>query len=266
MDIFVKDIVNIMDDFAPVALAQEWDNVGLLIGNYNQKVNKVLLALDLLDSVIDEAIENNANHIITHHPPFFGNLYNINSSNPLGSKILRLLENKISLYVSHTNLDAADGGINDILFDIFELKNKEYICEQPNGAFIGRAGNFSRDINLKELSLFVQKKLNLPYAIYCGNPIEIAKKIAIVGGSAANEGFFNSVLSSGCNVFITSDIKFHAAQKALEMGINLIDATHFGSESIFANNLKKYISDKLNIECLVSKVDGQVFKNGENHV
>ena len=262
MSILVKDIQVLIENFAPKELAQEWDNIGLVAGKSTQKVSKILLALDLLDAVIDEAVEIGADLIITHHPPFLRPLMQINDNSPIGNRLLKLIESGIGLYVAHTNFDATNGGMNDILANILELENIEPICEQPNGAFMGRGGHLKTQMTVKQLSVFVQKKLNTPYAVYCGEWDEIVTKVAVVGGSAANDAFFKSVKQAGCNAFITADIRYHNAQKALEMGLNLIDATHFGSEVVFANSLAKYIEKNLKIECVVSKIDGQVFKNG----
>jgi putative NIF3 family GTP cyclohydrolase 1 type 2 len=87
------------------------------------------------------------------------------------------------------------------------------------------------------------------------------RKVGIIGGGSANAGFFAGVLAAGCDTFITSDIKLSAAQAALELGLNLVDMTHYGGEVVFAEKLAKYLRKRLEtVEFIVSKIDGQVFK------
>jgi len=257
----MSQIMEVIEGLAPVDMAEDWDNVGLLVGRRDTAVSKALIALDALDAVVDEAVTIGAEAIITHHPVFLRPIDRITDETPLGRRLLRLIEGGICLYCAHTNLDAADGGMNDMLFDIFGLVNKELMCETKPGVFAGRAGSLASPMALHDFALFVKTTLGLDAASYCGDGNATVSKVGIIGGSSANEGFFAGVLAAGCDTFVTSDIKLHAAQAALDMGLSLVDATHYGSEVIFAEKLAEHLRQKLDsVEFIVSKVNGQPFK------
>lgn len=130
MFVTVKDIVAFMEGIAPGKLAESWDNTGLAIGDPNQQVKKVLVALDPLDSVIDEAIEIDADMILTHHPMLlFKKINSITKNDALGRRIYKLIENKIAALSAHTNLDIVKGGINDVLAELIGLSNVEVLEE-----------------------------------------------------------------------------------------------------------------------------------------
>ena len=262
MAVKMSQLMNIIEELAPLEVAEDWDNVGLLTGRRNSSIRRVLITLDVLDQVIDEAIASGADAIISHHPLIFTPIKRITDGNPLENRLLRLIENKICLYTAHTNMDAAQGGLNDMLFDVLDLTERKYICESKPGVFAGRAGMIPKPIKLTEFAKFVQGKLNLPTATYCGNGNIIVHKIGLAAGSTADSNFFWAARDAGCDVFVTSDIKYHAAQTAADIGISLVDATHYGSEAIFVQGLKNYLEKHLpQIEFIASKIDGQVFKN-----
>ena len=262
MSVKMNKVIEVIENLAPTHIAEEWDNVGLLVGRRDADVSKVLVALDVLDEVIDEAIAHGAQAIITHHPPIFKPITRINDENPLGRRLLRLIENKICLYSAHTNLDATDGGINDMLFDILGLQNKEYICETRPNVFLGRAGVLSVPMILSGFAQAVKNTLGLNVATYCGDGDAKVHKVGIISGASAGTDFFKSALAAGCDTFVTGDIRFHTAQAAADMDLNLVDATHYGSEVIFADRFAKYLQEQISgIEIVVSKIDGQPFKN-----
>lgn len=119
-------VFKVMEEWAPLSLAYEWDNVGLQIGLSNKPVKKVMITLDVLESVVDEAIEKGVNLIIAHHPLMFKPLQQIDLSTPKGRVIKKLIQHEITVYAAHTNLDIAIGGVNDILCDqlsVIERKN-----------------------------------------------------------------------------------------------------------------------------------------------
>ncbi|WP_100010632.1 Nif3-like dinuclear metal center hexameric protein [Lentibacillus sediminis] len=110
-----RDIFHLMESWAPKNLAYDWDNIGLQIGSSNKKVKKVMVALDVLETVVDEAVEKQADLIIAHHPLLFQSIKQINLDSPKGRTIQKLIQHDIMVYASHTNLDAAAGGVNDML-------------------------------------------------------------------------------------------------------------------------------------------------------
>lgn len=124
-----SDVFHVMEKWAPKRLAYEWDNVGLQIGSYNKPVKKVMITLDVLESVVDEAVGCNADLIIAHHPLLFNSIKQINTDSPQGRIIQKLIYHNISVYASHTNLDVAVGGVNDELCDKIGIHSKENLVE-----------------------------------------------------------------------------------------------------------------------------------------
>ncbi len=124
----VKDIMAVMEEFAPKHLAEHWDKTGLAIGNPESTVKKILVALDATKEVIAEAIEKKADMILTHHPMLlFQKMDSITADTPLGNKIYQLIQNDIAAFSAHTNLDIAKGGTNDVLSALIGLQNVELL-------------------------------------------------------------------------------------------------------------------------------------------
>ncbi|MGD6967188.1 Nif3-like dinuclear metal center hexameric protein [Rossellomorea vietnamensis] len=121
------EIISLFEALAPKELAEEGDKIGLQIGRLNQKVNKVMITLDVLEEVVDEAVEKGVKLIIAHHPPLFRSLKSIRTDTVQGRMIEKLIKNDISVYAAHTNLDVAKGGVNDLLAEALELKDTKVL-------------------------------------------------------------------------------------------------------------------------------------------
>ena len=154
----VKDVLNALSELAPVEIKEEWDNVGLMIGDGEANVTNIITSLDCTMSVIDEAIEKRAELIVTHHPLIFEKLESVTSSDTSGKKIIKLIKNGISVISMHTNLDKAKGGINDLLCEILELKNIRNIDKQEFS--LGRTGELEAYVTLGEFVKKAKEKLN----------------------------------------------------------------------------------------------------------
>ena len=109
-----QTIVGILDELAPRSLAESWDNVGLLVGDGRKRVSRVMVCLDVTEWVIEEAVDNNVDMIISHHPMIFSGIKKVNTDTAIGRKLISLVKNDISLYCLHTNFDIVSGGLNDI--------------------------------------------------------------------------------------------------------------------------------------------------------
>ena len=218
MAVKCKDIIRKMNDLAQENLAEEWDNVGLLIGDPEEEINTVLVALDAVPEVIDEAIKLKADLIITHHPLIFKAIKSITRDKPLGESIYNLIQNNIGLYSAHTNLDIAYGGTNDTLAKLLELENislLEEIFEVEDGKYgMGRIGTLKKPLKLKDYALFVKERLSLPSVRLVGDINKIINKVAITTGSGIS--YLKSAIMKKADLFITGDIKFHDAQEALK--------------------------------------------------
>lgn len=114
-----------MEDIAPLSLAESWDNVGFLIGNRNRTIHKILIALEITEGVVQEAIADNVDLIITHHPLIFKPLKKLIAEDPISKMVMDLIKHDINLYASHTNLDVAKDGLGSLMADLYPLRNKE---------------------------------------------------------------------------------------------------------------------------------------------
>lgn len=259
------DVFKRIESLAPINKAYEWDNVGLQIGSYNQQAKKVLVTLDVLESVVDEAIEKNINLIIAHHPLFFNPLKRINTETAQGRIISKLIRNDISVYAAHTNLDVVEAGVNDMLADKLGLKNTEPLeiiefhqSGEPWG--LGRIGEIDSSINLEHYVSTVKEKLNVTNVRVVGDLNKSIKKIAIIGGSG--EKYINQAKRAGADVYITGDLSFHPAQDAWQMGLAVIDAGHY-IEALMKEELKIYLEEKLSgfdTEVIVSETNTDPFQ------
>ncbi|SHG96400.1 Nif3-like dinuclear metal center hexameric protein [Tepidibacter thalassicus] len=347
---YVKDIIKIFEAKYPKHLAYNWDNVGLIIGDINSKVKKILVTLEATTEVVNEAVEKDIDLIITHHPFLFKGLKSINKNTPKGNSIYKLIQDNISLYSAHTNFDIAYDGLNDAIANVLDLEDVkildktyteslykivvytpvsheesvrnamakagaghignyscctfntkgigtfmplentnpyigrkggletveeikiETICKNRNlnnvinemlkvhpyeeVAYdiyklknegqeygIGRVGLIKENMTLGVFSQIVKEKLNLKDLRFVGDPNKEIKKVAIVSGSGSE--FIIKAYNKGADVLITGDVKYHDAQDAVEMGMAVIDAGHFGSENIFSDVVVEYLKKEL---------------------
>jgi len=264
MSVKCRDIMWLMEDFAPARLAEEWDNPGLNVGNPDADINKILIALDATEKVIDEAIEKGVDLIITHHPLIFHPVKKINYNNPNGRKIIKLIKNDICMFAAHTNLDVANGGTNDVLAQIIGLKDIKVLTQlSSDGMGIGRIGNLNDDITMGLLAVKIKEQLGLDAIRTVGNLSAKVNKVALCTGAGFE--FMEYAVKAKCDVFVTADVRYHEAMEAIDNNIAIIDATHYATENIIIPILAKYISQKLenrginDIEVIESSINGQTF-------
>lgn len=255
----VNDIIKEMELLAPSYLKEDFDNVGLMVGDRNKSVNKVLLALDCTLKVIEEAKRENVDLIITHHPLIFRKPSNITTDTLQGKKIIELIKNDISLYSSHTNLDSAENGLNNTIVSILGFKDSAILEKNKsvNSAGLGRIVNLDKEIKLENLIDQVKTKLNISnLRVVKGN--DKVSKIAIINGSG--QDFIGKAMQLGVDTVITGDTTYHFASDYKEMGINILDVGHFSSEQIVFFNVMKQIESKFkDIVFIESKVEEDPF-------
>lgn len=254
-----KDVIRELELNFPKNLAEEWDNVGLLIGDNKREINKVQFSLDATEKAIDNAIENGVDMLITHHPMIFKGIKNIDYSTVLGRKIIKLIENRINLYTLHTNLDSALNGLNDYIIKELGVKNSKVIDENINGenCGIGRVYKLNKETTIASYIKLLKEKLEIENVRLVGEESSLIRKIAIVNGSGMS--YWRKVKKLDVDLFITGDVGYHEALDAMESGLNLIDIGHFEGEKCFAQLLKSYF-EKMSIDVIIYN-DGPIFKN-----
>ncbi len=257
MSIKVKDIKKFMNEIAPEVLKEDFDNVGLMVGDEEKEVSKILLALDCTNNVIKEAIENKCDMIITHHPLIFRKPNRIVKNDLLGNKIIELIKNDISLYSSHTNLDSVQNGINDNIVKILGFDSDMIIEKSKNSEFseagLGRIVSLKDNLKVEDLVALIKEKLGIQsLRVVTGN--EYVKKLAIINGSG--QDFISESVNLGADCIITGDTTYHFASDYKELGITIIDAGHFGTEWLAFLEAIKPLKDKfMEIKFLESKVN-----------
>lgn len=223
MLVTLNDICMLMEELAPLNLAEDWDNVGLMLGRKAAPVKKILLALDMTEETVEQAINQNVNLIITHHPAIFKKLSCITDTVWQQELLLKLAEHGIALYSAHTNLDCVQGGVNDALAKRLQLDNVDLFEEQTG---LGRIG-YVEECSLIEFAAFVKRQLKADYVVI-GDAKKNVHKVAICGGSGCD--LIPLALKMGVDTLVTGDIKYHNAQDAVFSGLNVIDAGHQPTE------------------------------------
>ncbi len=228
----VKDIYDFLNTYCPYEIAEEWDNPGLNVGRMEQPVNGVFLALDPTEEAILAAKAAGCQLLLTHHPLIFSPEKQVNDQTETGRHILTLAENGISHIACHTNLDAAEGGVNTCLAACCGLEKSESF------AGLGRMGE--TETTFTDLVNRLKKALPSENCLGVFSHEEV-RKIALVGGSGGS--LLEDAIALGCDTFVTGEFKYNHALTAREAGINLLMLGHYETEYIvlapLAEALKK---------------------------
>ena len=217
----VADILQFVETLAPRELKMDWDNVGLLCGSKHTEVTRVLVALDPFAGVCKEAADFGAQLIVTHHPLIFQAPAAITDETSVGRSIMFLCRHGISAINAHTNLDCAEGGVNDVLAASLGLANVT-----PIGDLL-RMGEVNEQA-LPEFLTSVKNRLGCDGLRYVDGDKRV-HKVAVGGGSCA--GGMMEAIDAGCDTFVTADVKYNQFWDAQDLGLNLIDAGHFHTEN-----------------------------------
>jgi len=251
----VREIEGALYDWAPRDLAESWDNVGLLVGSEGRAVTRVLIALDVTDRVADEAITRGVELIVAHHPVMNCTWHKVQSvvdDNPQGRLLAKLLKNDVSAICMHTNLDAAEGGVNDVLAKTLGLEGLSLLNEEK----IGRVGTLKCEKSLEQFLQDVIQSLGCQGLRYRdgGKPV---RKVAVGGGACAE--YIPQAIALGCDTFVTADVKYHDFLDA--EGLNLIDAGHFETENPVCEAVRAYLAQRFpRLELVLSTSHQSVIK------
>lgn len=259
-------VMNALERIAPRHLAEDWDNTGLLVGSYAQKVERILVALDVDDIVVAEAIERSADMIVAHHPAIFRGMKQLRTDLPLGRRLAALLTHGIAVAAAHTNLDITRGGVNDVLAARLGLeKLSTFITTaQADGSAesLGRIGTLPAPVAIDDFAHSVRERLGVSHVRLVRAADRPVRRVAVVGGAGAE--FIDTAVRRGADVYLTGDVKYHEAQRAAEQGMHLIDAGHFGTERpvlpVLADLLRAELAaEHGTVEILVTERQRDVF-------
>lgn len=238
-----KDIINKIEDTYPRSAAEEWDNVGLLVGRADKDIQRIYVALDATDEVIFEAICQKADLLLTHHPLLFTPLNQITGDDFIGRRILKLAQNDISYYAMHTNYDVVR--MAALAGDLLGLRETEvmHVTDEESGEGIGRVGKLERKVTVKECCELVKEKFQLATVKVYGDLDAVAERVAISPGSGKHMSDY--AILKGANAFVTAEIDHHEALDANARGMAIIDAGHYGLEHIFIEDMVDFLNKNM---------------------
>ncbi len=214
----VRDILTVLDTIAPFHTAEQWDNVGLMVGDPHQEVRSALVALDPSLEVINAAAEAQKDLIITHHPLIFTPLKVVDLREAVSRKIATLIRCSVALVSLHTNFDIAAGGVSDVLAERLSLRDVQSFGPLRTGTVDGE-------------QTLCAWAVDLPFdTVRVADAGRLVKKICMCPGSGME--YIKSAVDMGCDTFVTGDVKYHGALDARESGINIVDLGHFATEQI----------------------------------
>lgn len=236
----VTHIYDAIDRLAPFWLTMDFDNTGILVGDRNREVSCALLALDCTPAVVEQARQLGAQLIITHHPVIFHPLKRVNED----AVVYLLIRSDIAVISAHTNLDIAQGGVNDALASAIGLRDcrgLELLNEQT-GAWLGRIGTLPEPLSPEAFAAHIKACLNAASVKFSAAPRAI-HTVALCSGSGAD--CLDAAISAGADALLTSEVKQHEYLAAAAAGISIFDAGHFDTEDIVIEPLRDYLAKEI---------------------
>lgn len=262
----IREIINYLEYRFPRSDAEDFDKmrIGLSIGSLEKEVTNVMLALDLTEEVLQDAIERNCNLIITHHPFIWDPYYKFIFEDYKTQMIKVLLDKDISVYSMHTNLDVANGGVNDTLAEmlgISEIKSYPINLESNKGVFL-RYGK----IEPTKYSDFIENVkmiFNLTGVRYIGDLSEVIESVGIIGGAGGGIGELNDAINLNLDCYITGEVRLNCAQYAYAKKLNIIEVNHGVEKFVFQSLIEEFIKEfkeKMDGCFYITKYDTDPFK------
>lgn len=252
-----KDIMHILEEIFPTEYALEWDNVGLLVGRDQKEVKKIYIALDATEEVIQTTIKEQADMLITHHPMIFNGIKRVTGENLVGRKVLDLALNDISYYAMHTNYDVK--GMADLAMEKMGVYSGEVLDvtaveEDGREEGVGRVWDLPENTTLSNCCQLVKEAFGLDAVRLFGDPEAMVHRLAICPGAGKSD--IDLAVKKGADVYVTGDIGHHDGLDALEEGLAIIDAGHYGVEHIFIEDIKTFLEDNLqDVEVIAAPIE-----------
>ncbi|MFJ8578490.1 Nif3-like dinuclear metal center hexameric protein [Micromonospora sp. NPDC093277] len=259
----VADVVAALDRRYPPAWAEEWDRVGLVLGEPANPVRRIACVVDVVPETVDEALTAGADLIVAHHPLLLRGVSSVAATTYKGRIVHRLIKSDVALYAAHTNADVADPGVSDALAARFGLTGLRPLhrprpgspADAP-GRGIGRIGELPTPMTLAELARHAAAVL--PATAWgvraAGDPRRMVRSLAVSGGSG--DGFLAEATAAGVDAFLTADLRHHPAGEHLAAGgPALLDAAHWATERPWLDDLAAQLRDELGVETVVSDLD-----------
>ena len=243
----LREIINSIESVAPRSAQEAWDNSGMQVGDTGRDIRSVLLTTDITTDVVDEAIMQGCDLIISHHPLLFHGLKQVCGQTPQARVVEMAIKHDIAIYSAHTNLDSVEGGINTRLADKLGISDYRLLTE--NG--LGAIGQLPEPMPYADFIAYVRDTLQCTYVRYTRPAKHVIQTVALCGGSGAE--FIETAIEQGADVYLTADCKYHEFQDA-DGRIGLIDIDHWISER-HAREIFRDIIAPLGVNCIISESD-----------
>lgn len=253
----LRDVLPLLDAIAPLRWAEPWDNVGLLTGDPDAPVSRVLLTIDLTPAVLDEAVQAGCQLVVAYHPALFDPIKRIRHD----SLLYRAIRAGLAVYSPHTALDVAPGGTNDLLADALGLEQRGplKLTVPAEGQGIGRLGTLPPGTRRRALIDRVKLALGVGALLVAGPTEGEASRGAVCAG--AGRGLLDEALAKKADVYLTGELPHHDALKAAAAGATVICALHSNSERATLQRLKSRLEqDATGAEVRVSEADRDPFR------
>lgn len=260
----VKEIVERLRQRFPENIASQGDPVGMQIGDIDAPVTKVMTTLDVRPEVVQEAVENGVDLIISHHPVMFHPAKNLDFSDPQYAMYGQIIKHGITVYSIHTNSDKAQNGSSDWQAEELGLTDIEPFCPDDDGIAIGRKGKLPKALSAYDFAYYVKEKMKIKMArlITADN----SKQISTVGFICGDGGkYWHRALDENLDAFITGDIYYHVGHDIISSGLTVVDPGHY-TEKLFKYKvydlLKKWNNEeKWNVKVKLSEVSTNPFQD-----
>ena len=236
----VKDVVAAIEEFAPVALQEKWDNSGLCIGSGEDPVSSVLFGLDCTPELVDEAVACGADMIVTHHPLIFSGLKKISPDDLTGAAVIKAVKAGISIYAAHTSADKVIAGVSGAMAARLGLNDVRILDEDGDGTGLGVVGELPGPITSQEAVRLVKERFNLK-TLKSSRPVDgMISRVAMCGGSGSS--LIGAAKAAGAQLYISGDISYH--NFFTQEGFMIMDIGHYESEIEIVDILFSLIKKK----------------------
>ena len=236
----VKDIIKVIEDFAPLSIQEGWDNSGLCVGSPEDEVTSVLLALDCTPALVDEAVACGADMIVTHHPLIFSGLKRISPDDMTALAVIKAIKAGIAIYAAHTNADKVLGGVSGAMAARLGLENVTVLDDEGEGMGLGAVGDFPVPMTSEAALALVKERFSLK-VVKASRPVEVlVSRVAMCGGSGGS--LISAARRSGAQLYISGDISYH--NFFTPEGFMIMDIGHYESEIDIVDILFALITKK----------------------
>jgi dinuclear metal center YbgI/SA1388 family protein len=238
----IQSIAAFLEQLAPARLAEEWDNVGLLVGRRGQDVTKLMTCLTVTPATAAEAIEEGAQLIVAHHPLPFRPVTRLTDDTTVGRLLLDLIQARLAIYSAHTAFDSAQLGVNQRLAAGLGLRGIAPLLLRPQGEGAGRWGWLADPQSLVEVAARLKTFLSIERLQVVGKADQSVRTVAVACGAA--DEFLDAARQNGCDALVIGEARFHTCLEAEATGVALLLPGHYASERFAMDCLAAVLAEQ----------------------